>query len=125
MKHKFLKTGILSLLAFILFSFGALANKTSVTIIAPEKAQKGTEITIKVEVKHMGNTSKHYTDWVVIKINGEEYKKWEFTADNLPSSQNFELEIKVKAEENMEIIAEGNCNKHGSKGEDKITVTVE
>ncbi len=118
-------TWILSLFVFLLFSFSAFANKTSVKVIAPEKAEKGTEITIKIEVTHMGNTKGHYTDWVYVKVNGEEYKKWEYSKENLPETQNFTLEFKIKAESNLEIVVEGNCNKHGSKGEDKVTVVVE
>jgi desulfoferrodoxin (superoxide reductase-like protein) len=125
MKRKFTITGILSLFVFLLFSVSAFANKTSVKVIAPEKAEKGTEITIKIEVTHMGNTKGHYTDWVLVKVNGEEYKKWEYSKENLPETQNFTLEFKIKAESNMEIVVEGNCNKHGSKGEDKVTIIVE
>ncbi len=125
MKHKFTIAGILSLFVFLLFSVSTFANKTTVKVIAPEKAEKGTEITIKIEVTHMGNTKGHYTDWVLVKVNGEEYKKWEYSKENLPETQNFTLEFKIKAESNLEIVVEGNCNKHGSKGEDKVTVVVE
>jgi len=124
MKQKLIGTSVLTII-FFLFSFATFANKTSVKIDAPEKAKIGTEVTIKIEVKHIGNTSKHYTDWVVVKINGEEYKKWEYTSENLPNEQNFELSFKVKVEKNMEISAEGHCNKHGSKGIDKINITAE
>ncbi len=125
MKRKHVITCILSLFVFLLFSVSTFANKTTVKIIAPEKAEKGTEITIKIEVSHIGNSKGHYTDWVYVKINGEEYKRWEYSKENLPDNQNFTLEFKIKAESNLEIIAKGNCNKHGSKGEDKVTVVVE
>lgn len=125
MKRKPAITSVTTLFVIFLFSVNVYANKTSVKIVAPEKAEKGSEITIKIEVSHIGNTKGHYTDWVWIKINGEEYKKWEYAPDNLPENQNFTLEIKVKAETNLEIEAEGNCNKHGSKGEDKATVLIE
>lgn len=125
MKRKHVITCILSLFIFLVFSVSAFANKTTVKVIAPEKAEKGTEITIKIEVTHMGNTKGHYTDWVLVKVNGEEYKKWEYSKENLPETQNFTLEFKIKAESNLEIVVEGNCNKHGSKGEDKVTVVVE
>lgn len=120
------KINIVSLTAilFLFFSLSSFANKTSVKIVAPEKVEAGTEITIKIEVTHMGNTSNHFTDWVVIKINGEEFKKWEYAKDNLPENQNFTLEFKIKAETDLEIIAEGNCNKHGSKGKDSATIKV-
>jgi desulfoferrodoxin (superoxide reductase-like protein) len=125
MKQKFLNVSILTIFVFLLFSFSALANKTTVKISAPEKAEKGTEITVKIDVKHVGNSKGHYTDWVVVKINGEEYKKWEFSPKELPSGQNFTLEFKVTADSNLEIIAEGHCNKHGSKGKDNVTIKVE
>ena len=124
MKRKITFTTIITLV-FLFISTGIFANKTSVKIIAPEKAQKGTEITVKIEVSHIGNTSGHFTDWVWVKVNGEEYKRWEYTKDNLPENQNFTLEFTIKAESNLEIIAEGNCNRHGSKGEEKVTVIVE
>ncbi len=125
MKQKFTITGIITIFTILLFSTGAFANKTSVTIVAPEKAEKGSEITVKIEVKHMGNTKGHHTDWVWLKVNGEEVKRWEYSKADLPESQNFTLEYKVKADSNLEIIAEGNCNKHGSKGTDKVTVKVD
>ena len=125
MKRKHVITWVLSLFVFLLFSVNTFANKTSVKIIAPEKAQKGSEVTIKIEVSHFGNTKAHYTDWVYVKVNGEEYKRWEYSKDNLPKNQNFTLEFTIKVGENLEIIAEGNCNKHGSKGTDKVNIKVE
>jgi len=125
MKQKVINKSVLTLFVFLLFSIGALANKTSVKIIAPEKAEKGTEITIKVEVKHVGNTKAHYTEWVTVKVNGVEYKKLEYSPKELPAGQSFTVELKIKADSNLEIIAKGNCNKHGSKGEARATVTIE
>lgn len=125
MKKKQIIAGLSTLVIFFLFSLSSYANKTSVEIVAPEKAKKGSEVTVKVEVKHFGNSKAHYTDWVKVKINGEEYKTWEYKPDNLPEDQNFTVEFKIKIEENTEIIAEGNCNKHGSKGTDKFTIKVE
>ena len=124
MKRRFTITGILTVL-FLLFTVSSFASKTSVTISAPEKAEKGTDVTIKIEVTHSGNTNAHHTDWVLVKINGEEFKKWEYSKEALPENQNFTLEITVKAESNIEIRAEGNCNRHGSKGEVKATIKVE
>lgn len=125
MKRKNILASIFTLMALIFISSGVFANKTSVTVVAPEKVKKGTEITVKIEVKHMGNTKGHFTDWVWLKVNGEEVKRWEYSRDQLPESQNFTLEFKVVADSNLEIIAEGNCNKHGSKGTDKVNIKVE
>lgn len=125
MKKKFASFAISLIAVFCLSVIGSFANKTSVKIIAPEKAQKGTEITIKIEVSHMGNSGGHHTDWVWVKVNGKEYKKWEYTKDKLPENQNFIIEFTIKADSNLEIIAEGHCNRHGSKGENKVTIKVE
>ncbi|MCK5028753.1 MAG: hypothetical protein KAR57_03910 [Bacteroidales bacterium] len=125
MKSKFRITSTITLVFFLFLSLGSFANKTSVKIVAPETVDAGTEVTVKIEVTHIGNTKAHYTDWVVVKVNGEEYKKWEYTKDNLPDNQNFTLEFKITAKTNLEIIVEGNCNKHGSKGEDKVSIKVE
>lgn len=125
MKRQFSMISILTLFFVLALSFNGWANKTSVEITAPEKATKGSEITIKIEVSHFGNSRGHHTDWVVVKINGEEYKKWEYNKDALPEDSNFNLEFTITAEEDMEIIAKGNCNKHGSKGKDKVKIVVE
>ncbi len=50
------------LTAIFLLSTGiALADKSAVTIIAPESAAKGTEVIIKLNVTHHGNNMLHYT----------------------------------------------------------------
>lgn len=123
MKKKLFITS-LTVVFFLLFSLNGFANKTSVKITAPEKAEKGTEVCVKIEVNHIGNSKAHYTEWVKVKINGEEYKTWEYKQDNLPENQNFEIEFKITIEETTEIVVEGNCNKHGSKGEEKVTIQV-
>ena len=124
MKSKFRITSTVALLFFLFLSLGSFANKTSVKIIAPETAEAGTEITVKIEVTHIGNTKAHFTNWVIVKVNGEVYKKWGYTKDSLPETQDFTLEFKIVAKTDLEIIAEGNCNKHGSKGEDSATIKV-
>jgi desulfoferrodoxin (superoxide reductase-like protein) len=101
----------------IMFSSAAtFANKTSVTIDAPKTAKKGSEISITLNVNHMGNTSFHFTDWVVLKINSIEVKKWSYTSSSLPPSENFTLTFKFIVTEDLIIQAEGNCNMHGSAG---------
>ncbi len=113
-----------------LATFVALGNKTSVTVKAPEKAEKGTEITITINVMHSGNSRLHHTDWVYLKINGKEVKRWEYDKRNLPPDENFALEYKYvipgEASDSDELIieAEGNCNVHGSDGESKVTIKV-
>lgn len=115
---------LLAVLLISLIGIGneAFANKTSVKINAPEKAKKGTEVVVKIEVTHQGNSRFHYTDWVSLKVNGEEVKKWEYTKKERPDSEDFTLEFKFVIEEETTIEAKGNCNMHGSTGSDKVTI---
>jgi len=101
-----------------------LANKTSVKIVAPDSAAIGETIKITIDVKHKGNSSRHFTDWVFIKINGEEVKRWEFTRSNLPDDQEFQLVYEFEAESTVEIEIKGNCNLHGSTGSVKKKIVV-
>jgi len=108
----------------IIFSGTAFANKTAVTIDAPDTVQKGTEITIKVNVTHKGNNFIHHTNWVYIKANGEEIARWEFSAGNKPEDENFSREVKYTVTGPTEIIAEGHCNMHGSAGPAVLKINV-
>jgi desulfoferrodoxin (superoxide reductase-like protein) len=89
---------------------------------APEKAEKGSEVTIVINVKHMGNTAGHYTDWVSLKINGKEVKRWEYTKEERPEAANFKLEYKWTLDAKTTIEVKGNCNKHGSTGAKKAVI---
>lgn len=95
-----------------------VANRTSVTIVAPASADEGEEVTVKIEVSHRGNSARHHTDWVYLKINGEEVKRWEFSRTDLPEDSDFVLEYVFEITEDVELEAKGNCNLHGSTGED-------
>jgi len=113
------------LTAIFLLSTGiALADKSAVTIIAPESAAKGTEVTIKLNVTHHGNNMLHYTKWVYIKINGKEIARWDFSATNTPESENFTKEIKYTVNEPAQIEAEASCNIHGSAGIAKAAIAI-
>jgi desulfoferrodoxin (superoxide reductase-like protein) len=121
MKKHFLHVFAVSLIT-ILFSVPVLANKTAVSIEAPASAQKGTVVTVKINVTHSGNSSMHHTEWVYVKVNDREVARWEFTKGVLPENENFTREIKVKADGPLSIEAQGNCNIHGSAG--KVTCKV-
>jgi len=113
------------LTAIFLLSTGiALADKSAVTIIAPESAAKGTEVTIKLNVTHHGNNMLHHTQWVHIKVNGKEIARWDFSATNTPESENFTKEIKYTVNEPAQIEAEANCNIHGSAGIVKAGIAI-
>lgn len=94
----------------------ALANKASIQIEAPGDVVKGTTITITLNVSHKGNNWFHYTNWVRVAVNGSEVKRWEYTRGNRPESENFGLTFTYTVVEPVEIVAEANCNLHGSVG---------
>ena len=104
------------LVLFCLFLTGAMANKTSVEIKAPAEVKAGTEVTITINVMHSANSKGHHTDWVYLKINGKEVKRWTYDKTSLPPDSNFTLEFKYVATENLTIEAQGHCNMHGSAG---------
>ena len=121
------KKGIVFLsLVFVLF--GSLtvsyANKSSVKIEAPQAAEKGSEIVIKIHVFHKGNNFIHYTDWVDVKINGKPFQRWEFSSSKRPEAEDFTIEVTYKLTEPITIVAEANCNTHGSQGPATWTVTL-
>ncbi len=112
-----MKKLILSTIVLLMFSgLNLLANKTSVEIKAPATVKKGSEVTVVINVTHKGNTKMHHTDWVTLKLNGKEIKKWAYTKESLPSSENFTLEYKMTVTEDGKLEAQGNCNIHGSAG---------
>jgi len=109
---------------FVLSFTTAMANKTSVEVSAPEEAEKGTEITITINVSHSANSRAHHTDWVYLKINGKEVERWEYERDNLPPDADYTLEYKYVVEEEVTIEAEGHCNLHGTAGIGQVTIKV-
>ena len=123
MKKQLLKV-FLSISFLLMISFSSVANKTSVEITAPEKADKGSEVTLVINVKHMGNTAAHFTDWVSIKINGKEVKRWKYTKKERPEAGNFKLEYKFTLNEKSTIVVKGNCNKHGSTGSKEVVIDI-
>ncbi len=103
----------------------AMANKTAVSIMAPEKVKAGEEITLVIKVNHRGNSRFHFTKKVVARANKQEIGCWEFSASNRPEAENFTREIKLKIERETEITAEGSCNIHGSAGPAKTIIKIE
>ena len=115
-----IKTGysiIAGLIVILLITVPSVfANKSSVSVDAPEHVAPGSDITIKINVEHDGNSMVHYTKWVYVMINGEEIKRWEYSWRNRPEAENFTKEITYTVNEPIEIVAESSCNTHGSKG---------
>ena len=101
---------------FFLLSKPLFADKTSVEIEVPATVKKGTRVTIKIKVTHKGNNMFHYTDWVVVKIDGQEAARWEYSMFSLPEKEVFTKELKYTFSKSSEIEAQANCNIHGSAG---------
>jgi desulfoferrodoxin (superoxide reductase-like protein) len=120
------KEFVLAVCAIALFGLTtpSWAGKSSVTIEAPATAQKGSEITIKLNVAHDGNSVAHHTEWVYVKVNGKEIERWEYGAFKRPESEKFSKEVKITVNEPIEIIAEASCNLHGSAGPAKAKVEI-
>jgi desulfoferrodoxin (superoxide reductase-like protein) len=110
------KSVLLLLVLFCLSMTGAYANKTKVEIKSPSEVKAGTEVTITLSVIHKGNSKSHHTDWVYLKINGKEVKRWEYPKDALPPGETFTVEFKYVAGEELKLEAEGHCNIHGTAG---------
>jgi desulfoferrodoxin (superoxide reductase-like protein) len=114
----------LSTVFLLVSGLNLMANKTSVSVKGPSTAKKGTEVTIIIDVTHKGNSKMHYTDWVTLKLNGKEIKKWEFTKEKLPEAQDFKLEYKMVLTEDGTFEAQGHCNLHGSAGAKTLSVKI-
>jgi desulfoferrodoxin (superoxide reductase-like protein) len=116
------------LFAFVLltvFAATAFANKTAVTIVAPQSVKQGDEVVIKINVSHSANSFFHYTDWVYVQANGKEIARWEFSSGSRPESNDFSREVRYTVTETTEITAKGDCNIHGSAGEVKMVIQAE
>lgn len=107
---------------FLLASLNVMANKTSVEVKGPATAKKGSEVTFVINVMHKGNSAGHHTDWVTLKFNGKEVKRWNYTKESLPGSENFNLEYKMVLPEDGTLEVQGNCNIHGSAGAKKLSI---
>jgi len=110
---------------FLAASFNVMANKTSVEIKGPSTVKKGTEVTFVINVTHKGNSKAHFTDWITVKFNGKEVKRWEYTKTSLPSSENFTFEYKMVVPEDGTLEVQGHCNLHGSTGPKTLVIKTE
>jgi len=100
------------------------ANKSSVAISAPETAAKGSEVLVRLTITHSANNFLHYTNWVTLKVNGKEFSRWDFSSGNRPEGAVFSREVKIPVNEPIELVAEANCNMHGSAGPVKWKIAI-
>jgi desulfoferrodoxin (superoxide reductase-like protein) len=112
------------LLPFALFAPAALADKSSVVLEGADQAVKGSEVVLRVHVTHSANSFLHHTNWLRVKVNGEEIRSWEYSMNHLPEGAKFTKEVRFPIRETSEVEAEANCNLHGSKGPAKKTITI-
>ena len=108
----------------IFLSVPAWANQPVTKIEAPESADKGSEITIKVTVIHSANNFFHYIEWLWVQVNGKEIAKWEYSSGNRPEGATFTKEIKFKVDGDLDIKSKASCNIHGSGNDAAAKVTV-
>lgn len=113
------------LLFLFLGSSPVFANETSVEIDTVSKAQKGEEVSIKLNVSHEGNNFIHYTYEVYLSINGEREKEWKFYMLDRPPSEEFSKEITYTVDRELELEAKGYCTLHGSNNTARATIQVE
>lgn len=121
---KSIALGMLILAVLLLHAGPALANKSVASIEGPTSVAKGTEVTLRVTVKHSSNSSSHYTEWLKVTANKKEIARWDYSKDKQPEAAEFTKEIKIKVMEDTEIIAEASCNNHGSRGPATHKITV-
>jgi desulfoferrodoxin (superoxide reductase-like protein) len=113
------------MLAVLLFQVSVVcANKSEATIEGPTQAAKGSEVTLRITATHNANSASHYTEWLKVTANKKEVARWDYTKENRPEGAVFTKEIKIKVLEDTEIVAEGSCNNHGSKGPAKHNIKV-
>ena len=117
---------MLFLMVLLVGSFNGVcwADKSAVTIEAPDQAAKGTEVVVKLHVTHSANSFFHYTSWVQVKVNGKDTALWEYSMGNRPEGAIFTKEVKLTVNEPLDIVAEANCNMHGSAGPAKKKISL-
>lgn len=108
--------------ALIIFAGTARADKSSAALEAPDQVPKGTEVTIQVHVTHSANNFLHHTNWIRVKANGEEIKRWEYSMNHLPDGAKFIKEVTLTINGPTDLEAEASCNLHGSKGPSRKTI---
>ncbi len=100
----------------------SFADRSSVSVSAPEAVAKGQEVVVRVTVTHSANSSLHYTQWLKVWANGKEIASFTYSGNQLPEGATFAKELKTRVTEDTEIKAEASCNIHGSKGPQAVKI---
>lgn len=117
--------GALFMAGFFLGTPAVFADESVVEIEAPTDAPSGEEIDIILHVSHDGNNFIHHTNRVVLRINGEMVKEWEYGTFSKPEAADFSISFSYPLKKNLEIEAEAFCNLHGSENTAVKTLSVE
>ena len=123
-RRKFLATGAAFVGGLLMTSGPAWANKAETRLEVPDRAAKGSEVTIKMTVIHSANSFFHHVEWAWIQVDGREIARWDFSSGHLPESETFSREIKMRMEGNFDIKAKASCNLHGSANEATARVEI-
>lgn len=114
---------LVSAILCVWFASFAWANKSAVSLEAPAEAKRGEVVEIIITVRHNGNNIFHYTNWVSLKINGQEVQRWEYSMFSRPESEDFTLKYRQTVDGSMDIQAQANCSRHGSDNTAEATIS--
>lgn len=116
------------LIIVVLFLVGAgsaLANQSAVRMEAPVSATLGEKVKITLFVTHNANNFLHYTKMVILKINGQEITRWDFSGFNRPETAEFSRSFEyVMGSGPATLESAAFCNIHSSANTAKATITL-
>ena len=110
-----MKEGILVflLLAILIISAPAHANRASVKITVPDEIKEGENFTITLEISHQNNDDGHYVEWVRLHANDVLLQEWNYDPSDFISDTLWTLSFTTSIDGETEIKAKANCNLHG------------
>jgi len=103
------------------------ANEPVVTIrVLTEEVVPGKEIQIQLTITHSANSFLHHVEWVDLVINEQRSFHWAYSAFDLPPAEAFQKVVKYRVpnSEEVRIVAEANCIRHGSSGKVFLSIPV-
>lgn len=100
----------------------ALADKSTVRLVALENAAQGEKIKITLFVAHSANNFFHHTKKVHLTINGQEKASWEFGMTNNPEAAEFSRTFEYVMDGPITLESAAFCNMHGSANTATATI---
>jgi hypothetical protein len=111
----------------LLSSPNIFANEPVVSIqVLTEEIVPGKEIQIQLTIIHSANSFIHHVEWVDLVVNEQQSNHWAYSAFDLPPAASFKKVVKyqVPHSEEIRIVAEANCIRHGSSGKISFRIPV-